>query len=73
MSTSAELHPRDTNTADRARLDISYYHILATGLLDKNDKTFMDVRINHLNAPSIESKPVDQLLFKNEAEKNTKY
>ncbi len=68
MSTSAELHPKGTVTADGARLDI-----VATGLYGKNEKTFMDVRITHPNAPSNITTPVDKLLLKNEAEKKTKY
>ena len=68
LSTSAELHPRGTITADGARLDI-----VATGLYGKNEKTFMDVRITHPNAPSNMTTPVDKLLLKNEAEKKRKY
>ena len=54
------LHPKGTITADGARLDI-----VATGLHGKNEKTFMDVRITHPNAPSNMSLPVDKLLLKN--------
>ena len=43
LPTSAELHPRGTITADGARLDIA-----ATGLYGRNEKTFMDVRITHV-------------------------
>ena len=68
LSTCAQLHPKGTITADGARLDI-----VATGLYGKNEKTFMDVRITHPNAPSNMSTPVDKLLLKNEAEKKTKY
>ena len=68
MSTSPELHPKGTITADGARLDI-----VATGLYGKNEKTFMDVRITHPNAPSNMSTTVDKLLLRNEAEKKTKY
>ena len=46
---------------------------MATGLYGKNEKTFMDVRITHPNAPSNMSTPVDKLLLKNEAEKKSKY
>ena len=69
LPTSARFHPRGTITADGARLDI-----LATGLYGKNEKTFMDVRITHPNAPSNMSTPVDKLLLiRNETEKRTKY
>ena len=68
LPTSAELHPKGTVTADGARLDI-----VATGLYGKNEKTFMDVRITHPNAPSNMSTSVEKLLLKNEAEKKTKY
>ena len=68
LPTSDKLHPKGTITADGARLDI-----VATGLYGKNEKTFMDVRITHPNAPSNLKTPVDKLLLKNEAEKKTKY
>ena len=68
LPTCDQMHPKGTITADGARLDI-----VATGLYGKNEKTFMDVRITHANAPSNLSIPVDKLLLKNEAEKKTKY
>ena len=68
LPTCEQMHPNGTITADGARLDI-----VATGLYGKNEKTFMDVRITHANAPSNLSIPVDKLLLKNEAEKKTKY
>ena len=68
LPTSAQFHPKGTITADGARLDI-----VATGLYGKNEKTFMDVRITHPNAPSNMSTPVDKLLLRNETEKKTKY
>ena len=68
LPTCTELHPKGTITADGARLDI-----VATGLYGKNEKTFMDVRITHPNAPSNLSIPVEKLLLKNEAEKKSKY
>ena len=68
MPTCEHLYPKGTTTADGARLDI-----VATGLHGKNEKTFMDVRITHPNAPSNMSLPGDKLLLKNEAEKKTKY
>ena len=68
LPTSSQFHPKGTITADGARLDI-----VATGLYGKNEKTFMDVRITHPNAPSNMSTPVDKLLLKNEAEKKSKY
>ena len=51
-----------------ARLDI-----VAIGLYGKNERTFMDVRITHPNAPSNLPMPVDKLLLRNEAEKKSKY
>ena len=68
LPTCPELHSKGTITADGARLDI-----VATGLYGKNEKTFMDVRITHPNAPSNLSIPVEKLLLKNEAEKKSKY
>ena len=68
LPTCEQMHPKGTITVDGARLDI-----VATGLYGKNEKTFMDVRITHANAPSNLSIPVDKLLLKNEAEKKTKY
>ena len=68
LPTSAQFHPKGTITADGARLDI-----VATGLYGNNEKTFMDVRITHPNAPSNMSTPVDKLLLRNETEKKTKY
>ena len=68
LPTSAVFHPKGTITSDGARLDI-----VATGLYGKNEKTFMDVRITHPNAPSNLCTPVEKLLMRNEAEKKTKY
>ena len=68
LHTSAELHPKGTITADGARLDI-----VATGLFGRNERTFMDVRITHPNAPSNLAVPLDKLYKRNEDEKKTKY
>ena len=68
LPTSGQLHPKGTITADGARLDI-----VAIGLYGKNERTFMDVRITHPNAPSNLPVPVDKLLLRNEAEKKSKY
>ena len=62
------LHPRGTITADGARLDIA-----ATGLYGRNERTFMDVRITHPNAPSNVKVPLAKLYKRNEEEKKTKY
>ena len=68
LPTSGQLHPKGTITADGARLDT-----VAIGLYGKYERTFMDVRISHPNAPSNLSMPVDKLLLRNEAEKKSKY
>ncbi len=68
LPTSKELHPKGTITSDGARLDI-----VATGLYGLNERTFMDVRITHPNAPSNLATPLDKLLVKNEKEKKSKY
>ena len=47
LPTCEQMHPKGAITADGARLDI-----VATGLNRRNEKTFMDVRITHANAPS---------------------
>ena len=47
--------------------------IVATGLYGLNERTFMDVRITHPNAPSNLKIPLDKLLLKNEKEKKSKY
>ena len=64
LFTSAKPNPRRTVTADGAKIDI-----VATGLIRKNEKTFMDVRIAHPNSPSNMATPVDKLLLKNKTEK----
>ena len=68
LTTSPELHPAGTNTADGARLDIA-----ATGLFGRCERTLMDVRVTHANAPSNRSLSFDKLYAKNENEKKTKY
>ena len=68
LATAPELHPVGTITADGARLDI-----VATGLHGRNERTFMDVRVTHPNAPSNVTVTLDKLLLRNENEKKKKY
>ncbi len=68
LPTVPELHPRGTITADGARLDI-----VATGLYGRCERTFMDVRITHANAPSNRTLSLEQIYSRNENEKKRKY
>ena len=53
-----------TNTAEKARLDVS-----AVGIWSPMERTFLDVRVMHPNSPSYMEKPIDQLYIQHEAEK----
>ncbi len=68
LSTSPELHPPGTITADGARLDIE-----AVGLYKKCERTLFDVRITHANAPSNQSVSLEKLFARHEKEKKDKY
>ena len=68
IPTKAEEMDASSNSKDQARLDIA-----ATGLWSPFERTFLDVRITHPNAPSNRSKTLDRLYHRNEQEKKTKY
>lgn len=60
---------RRSNTSDQARLDI----ISARGVWSPFDRTFLDVRVSHPNAPSNRSKTLKKLYEDNEKEKKLAY
>ena len=59
---------RSTNTADHARLDIA-----ARGVWSPSDRTFLDIRVSHPNAPSNRDKPLEKIYADNEQEKKRTY
>jgi hypothetical protein len=67
LPTQEELR-NGTNTAERARLDIS-----ARGLHRQNEKTFFDVRITHPNCDTQKDKSLSQIYADHEAEKKRTY
>ena len=60
--------PDSTNTAERARLDVS-----AVGIWSPMERTFLDVRILHPNSPSYQGKTVKKLYEEHENEKKRSY
>ena len=56
------------NVADRARSDVS-----AVGIWSPMERTFLDVRVVHPNAPSHQGKSIEQLYAENEMEKKCEY
>ena len=56
------------NVADRARGDVS-----AVGIWSPMERTFLDVRVVHPNAPSHQGKSIEQLYTENEMEKKREY
>ena len=60
--------PRRGNTAEKARLDVS-----GIGVWGSYEKTFLDIRIMHPNAPSYVNKPVEQVYLTHENEKKRMY
>jgi len=57
-----------TNTSEKARLDVS-----AVGIWSLMERTFLDVRIVHPNAPSHMGKDIDKIYKQNEDEKKRTY
>ena len=57
-----------TNTSEKARLDVS-----AVGIWSPMERTFMDVRVVHPNAPSYRGKKLDKIYDQNEKEKKRAY
>ena len=57
-----------TNTAEKARLDVS-----AVGVWSAMERTFLDVRVMHPNSPSYLDKTPDQIYKQHEREKKRTY
>ena len=57
-----------SNTADKARLDVS-----AVGIWSPMERTFLDVRIVHPNSPSYRGKSIDKVYELHEKEKKRTY
>ena len=74
MKVEPELLPLETdgttngNKAKKARLDVS-----GVGVWGSNERTFLDVRIMHLNSPSYINKSTDQVYKEHEDEKKRAY
>jgi hypothetical protein len=64
----AERLAKVNNTQDQARLDVS-----CRGFWGPMQRSFYDVRITHLNAPSNRTKPIASILRSNEEEKKRAY
>ena len=62
------LHRSSENTKEKARLDVS-----CVGLWSPLEKTFLDVRVFHPNAPSNKTKTLSTLYKKNKIEKKKQY
>ena len=56
------------NTSEKARLDVS-----AVGIWSPMERTFLDVRVVHPNAPSYKGKKIDKIYDQNEKEKKRAY
>ena len=59
---------QSTNRADKARLDVS-----AVGVWGAMERTFLDVRVLHMNSPSYMEKSPEQLYHQHEQEKKRTY
>ena len=59
---------QSTNRADKARLDVS-----AVGVWGAMERTFLDVRVLHMNSPSYMKKSPEQLYHQHEQEKKRTY
>ena len=59
---------RSTNITDHARLDIA-----ARGVWSPSDRTFLDIRVSHPNAPSNRDKTLEKIYADNEQEKKRTY
>ena len=60
--------PRRGNTAEKARLDVA-----GVGVWGSYEKTFLDIRIMHPNAPTYVKKPIEDVYLLHENEKKNKY
>ena len=59
---------RNGNTAEKARLDVS-----GIGVWGSYERTFLDIRIMHPNAPSYIDKPIERVYAAHEREKKNAY
>ena len=59
---------RSSNQAERARLDVS-----AVGIWSTMERTFLDVRVMHVNSPSYMDKTPQQIYLQHEREKKYTY
>ena len=59
---------RSSNQAERARLDVS-----AVGIWSPMERTFLDVRVMHVNSPSYMDKTPEQIYLQHEREKKRTY
>ena len=57
-----------SNVAEKARLDVS-----AVGIWSPMERTFLDVRVVHPNAPSYRDKKIEKIYEQNEKEKKRTY
>ena len=60
--------PRRGKTAEKARLDVA-----GVGVWGAYEKTFLDIRIMHPNAPTYLSKPIERFYEMHESEKKRRY
>ena len=60
--------PRRGNTAEKARLDVA-----GVGVWGEYEKTYLDIRIMHPNAPSYVNKPIERVYEMHESEKKRTY
>ena len=66
--TNTEHHNNNGNNTDKARLDVA-----AVGVWGPLERTFLDIRIMHPNAPSYADKDIKQLYSTHEREKKRAY
>ena len=59
---------RSGNTAEKARLDVA-----GIGVWGSYQRTYLDIRITHPNAPSYVNKPIEDVYLIHENEKKNKY
>ena len=60
--------PRRGNTAEKARLDVA-----GVGVWGAYEKTYLDIRIMHPNAPTYVNKPIEKVYEMHETEKKRNY
>ena len=62
------LNTGSSNVSEKARLDVS-----AVGIWSPMERTFLDVRVVHPNAPSYKDKKIEKIYEQNEKEKKRTY